>query len=273
MHIGSARRVALVAMTTGALTLAIPGSPAQASSELLPMPGAYSCSSMTTASGQQWALRPMTVTSSATVVSAQALVSADPASNPTAVDIRSNSSVGTSSWPLLGTLTQSGSASSGSRFLASYTGSVSLTPGTYWITVREVNSSGTSQSVCNTMSPSPQSPWSIDAARSPNYYVTSNNGASYTGAAIPDVPFVSLSSGSSSAGTGADQSPPSALQEFGRPRAGTCDAAQPDGLNWAGVPSGGWANSWSWWINDGTGGPVCSRMLVYSNAQAKWVLG
>jgi hypothetical protein len=61
-------------------------------------------------------------------------------------------------------------------------------------------------------------------------------------------------------------------QEFGKPASGSCDAAQPAGLDWAGVASGGWANSWSQWMNGGTGGFVCTRTLVYSTTQAKWIV-
>ena len=74
------------------------------------------------------------------------------------------------------------------------------------------------------------------------------------------------------AGDEATVSPPPVLQQFGKPASGTCDAAQPAGLDWAGVPSGGWANSWSQWVNGGNGGFVCTRTLVYSSTQAKWVL-
>ena len=67
--------------------------------------------------------------------------------------------------------------------------------------------------------------------------------------------------------------PAPVVQHFGKPSTGTCDAAQPAGLNWAGVPSGGWGNSWSQWMNGGTGGYVCHRTLIYSTSQAKWILG
>lgn len=62
------------------------------------------------------------------------------------------------------------------------------------------------------------------------------------------------------------------VQEFGKPASGTCDAAQPEGLNWAGVPSGGWANSWAQWMNGGNGGFVCTRTLVYSTTESKWII-
>ena len=66
---------------------------------------------------------------------------------------------------------------------------------------------------------------------------------------------------------------PPILQQFGRPVTGTCDAAQPPGLNWSGVASGGWTESWAQWVNGGGGGAVCTRMLVYSTAQGRWIIG
>lgn len=67
--------------------------------------------------------------------------------------------------------------------------------------------------------------------------------------------------------------PPPLIQQFGKPASGTCDAAAPLTLNWAGVASGGWGDSWAQWMNTGRGGPVCNRMLVYSTAQSRWVVG
>ena len=40
-----------------------------------------------------------------------------------------------------------------------------------------------------------------------------------------------------------------------------------------GVTSGGWGESWAQWMNGGTGGAVCTRTLVYSTAQSRWVVG
>jgi hypothetical protein len=62
-------------------------------------------------------------------------------------------------------------------------------------------------------------------------------------------------------------------QQFGMPANDSCDQAQPDGLDWSGVTSGGWGESWAQWMNGGLGGPVCTRTLVYSTTQSKWVVG
>jgi len=73
------------------------------------------------------------------------------------------------------------------------------------------------------------------------------------------------SSNSSSTSAG-NSGPTPILQQFATPAMGTCDAAQPEGLNWAGVASGGWGESWAQWANGGRGGTVCTRMLEYVNS-------
>ena len=88
---------------------------------------------------------------------------------------------------------------------------------------------------------------------------------------------VSLSTGDNAATVLAVRSSsggvPPVMQQFGVPVSGSCNEAQPSGLNWAGVPSGGWSRTWAEWINGGTGGAVCTRSLVYSSARAAWILG
>ena len=80
-----------------------------------------------------------------------------------------------------------------------------------------------------------------------------------------------------SIGRGASSGAGSALapltQDCDRPTSGTCDADQSAGLNWASVSSGGWRESWAQWMNGGSGGAVCTRTLVYSTAQARWIVG
>jgi hypothetical protein len=74
--------------------------------------------------------------------------------------------------------------------------------------------------------------------------------------------------GSTSAGSSSGPAP--AMQQFGKPDSMTCDEAQPEGLNWSGVPSGGWGESWAQWMNDGNGGTVCTRELAYR--AGSWVI-
>jgi hypothetical protein len=63
------------------------------------------------------------------------------------------------------------------------------------------------------------------------------------------------------------------LQQFGAPTAGTCAQSQPAGLDWSDVASGGWSESWAEWVNDGWGGAVCTRTLVYSESSGTWTVG
>lgn len=86
--------------------------------------------------------------------------------------------------------------------------------------------------------------------------------------------------GAGGGGSSSDSSaPPDAsvpapvIQQFGKPASGTCDSAAPTTLNWAGVASGGWGESWAQWMNNGNGGAVCSRTLVYSNNLGMWTVG
>jgi hypothetical protein len=81
------------------------------------------------------------------------------------------------------------------------------------------------------------------------------------------------SGGSGGSGASSGSAPAPIFQEFGKPGSGTCDAAQPEGLNWANVSSGGWGQSWSHWMNGGLGGAVCTRTLVYSSSLSKWIVG
>ena len=62
------------------------------------------------------------------------------------------------------------------------------------------------------------------------------------------------------------------IQQFGRPLTVTCDTAASESLNWWGVASGGWSQSWATWMNDGRGGAVCTRTLRYSTVQSQWVV-
>lgn len=82
---------------------------------------------------------------------------------------------------------------------------------------------------------------------------------------------VTIGSGASSSDT--SMTPPSIIQQFGKSSVGTCDDAEPDGLNWGGAASGGWGASWSQWMNGGLGGAVCTRTLVYNIALGQWVVG
>lgn len=80
------------------------------------------------------------------------------------------------------------------------------------------------------------------------------------------------SGGGGGSSSNSSSAPAPVIQQFGMPATGTCDDAQPEGLNLAGVPSGGWGESWAQWMNGGIGGAVCTRTLNYSTVQSKWVV-
>lgn len=79
--------------------------------------------------------------------------------------------------------------------------------------------------------------------------------------------------GGTSSDSASSSAPAPVTQQFGMPATSTCDEAQPEGLDWAGVASGGWGVSWAQWMNGGNGGAVCTRTLVYSTTQSRWVVG
>jgi hypothetical protein len=108
----------------------------------------------------------------------------------------------------------------------------------------------------------PDGTYSVVLAESGISFATLDNGVIGTGV---------TPSGGSDAATGVGPTP--IIQQFGKPVSATCDATAPQSLNWSGVASGGWSETWGEWMNDGKGGAVCSRMLVYSVNQAKWIIG
>lgn len=63
--------------------------------------------------------------------------------------------------------------------------------------------------------------------------------------------------------------PSDLLQQVGKP-AGGCQSITAPELNWAGVPNGGWHESWAQWVNGGEGGTVCTRTLAYSTSTNAW---
>lgn len=66
--------------------------------------------------------------------------------------------------------------------------------------------------------------------------------------------------------------PPPVLQQFGKEQGASCDTIAPASVNIGGAPAGGWGESWAQWMNNGLGGPVCTRTLFYSNSRGKWII-
>ena len=83
---------------------------------------------------------------------------------------------------------------------------------------------------------------------------------------------ISIYTDSSGSSPAADESYAPIIQQFGRPAVGTCNAAEPQYLIQQGFPSGGWGESWSYWIHGSKGGDVCTRMVVYSSSESKWII-
>lgn len=79
-----------------------------------------------------------------------------------------------------------------------------------------------------------------------------------------DLVYVTASASTSSAGT--ESVPEPLLQQVGIPAQG-CGDVDDSALAYGTGLTGGWAPSWSRWINGGTGGPVCSRTLVFIRQQ------
>jgi hypothetical protein len=49
------------------------------------------------------------------------------------------------------------------------------------------------------------------------------------------------------------------FQQVGVPASGDCADVAPEVGHYPGYPIGGWSKSWAQWINNGTGGAVCTR--------------
>lgn len=79
--------------------------------------------------------------------------------------------------------------------------------------------------------------------------------------------------GGASSSSSGSSAPSPIVQQFGKPMPGTCADGASESLNWSGVASGGWGESWAQWVNGGNGGAVCTRTLVYSTAQGRWIIG
>lgn len=62
------------------------------------------------------------------------------------------------------------------------------------------------------------------------------------------------------------------IQQISRLHYDDCTSVDLPELDWSGVESGGWTPSWAWWVNDGQGGPVCTRTLVYRQSDSSWAV-
>ena len=259
---------------------------ARAETTFLPSPGPDQCAASFTAAnvgaawpnGNTWTSFKLTVTNYATITTAQALVGNDPSTKPVQLVFRANDgTVGTANWTVIGTMTLASSAAVGVDFRANFTGAITVSPGTYWVSLQAASAAATAgQGLCLHTAAATQSPWSVAYSASPNRYATANNGATYT--PVTDapgvlIPLLTLSGNENPAPSASGPTPPPVLQQIPMPTTGTCAEVNRPDLNWAEVASTGWGSSWAQWVNDGAGGPVCTRTLVYHSSRGRWVIG
>lgn len=228
------------------------GGPARADTTYLPWPGAVSCNFSDTAgyngdsrfdppwpAEDAWTMRRLTVTSAATITAAQAYVDWDPGSAPTVVDVRANDgTVATSGWTIVGTLTQQSFVPTGSDFTATYTGSVTLAPGTYWIGLRGITGAEPAQQICLANPGDAQSPWSVNTSTAPSWYSTSDGGASYISGTNTFVPFISLSTTTTPTPTLAATPPPTYTLTLDPGAGATCASPKASAISgtWLSLP-------------------------------------
>jgi hypothetical protein len=91
-----------------------------------------------------------------------------------------------------------------------------------------------------------------------------NNGPGWTIKGF-DNSFITVVTASSSSNSEVTTSPADIYQAVGLPVSGTCEGLSITTLDWAGVATGGWTQSWAQWMNSGRGGATCQRTLHFSN--------
>ena len=211
------------------------------------------------------------VTSSATVNFATAVISQDPEAAPTRVVVYANASAGTSGWAPVASFSQASSTLSASDggYSTTYEGNVVLTPGRHWVGVGGLTNQFQGFKGAQGGQTSPWT-WITGAG---NEWYTTNGGASWSNVRADAWPMLTLQYRTPSVPTEATPSatdPAPWLQEVGMPFQG-CDSYRNDSLSPPGVPGNlGWKPGWSQWMNQGSGGPVCTRTLTYDTNAAAW---
>jgi len=69
---------------------------------------------------------------------------------------------------------------------------------------------------------------------------------------------------------GSASAPADLHQSIGLGGASSCSSVSRPDLDWSGVASGNWTQSWAMWPNGGTGGPVCNRVLWFDSSTSRW---
>jgi hypothetical protein len=63
------------------------------------------------------------------------------------------------------------------------------------------------------------------------------------------------------------------MQQVGAHGTSTCSAVDDSALAFGSGVHGGWTMSWAQWANDGSGGSVCTRTLIYEGNTSHWSVG
>lgn len=67
-----------------------------------------------------------------------------------------------------------------------------------------------------------------------------------------------------------NDTPADAVQEIGLLNGRSCLDADETTLDWGRGISGGWSPSWAQWMNNGSGGAVCTRTIHYDTTRRAW---
>ena len=102
-----------------------------------------------------------------------------------------------------------------------------------------------------------------------SFLSTSNESVRYQFASSAPSPDPTPSSASSGV---AGSAPASEIQQFGLPASGNCEDGVTEEMDWSGIGMDGWGISWAQWMNEGAGGAVCTRTVVYDTLTAKWTV-
>jgi hypothetical protein len=111
------------------------------------------------------------------------------------------------------------------------------------------------------------SPAAVTALPEGTYTIVLWPGGQGSGSPLAGVRNVTISSGvpnPSPATFDAMVSP--LVQQVPMPVSDTCSEVDDEQFAWGTGLRGGWSKSWAQWANDGLGGPVCTRTLVYSGS-------
>lgn len=178
-------------------------------------------------------------------------------------------------WYFSGTFfTQNPSSMTGSQplVLSGQTGDTFMLENRDSSTITLTNASGSIQRTTDNQTCSSTS-CALAPGNSASFRILSAGDVTVTGGSGTNPATITLTvTGGGGSSSTLTSGPSPVIQQFPKPTSGSCDAAQPSGLDWSGVSSGGWSQSWAQWVNGGAGGAVCTRTLTYSTSRLAWVV-